>query len=128
MPGSYFARHSRPYAACNCFQLTPCVNRKPKNNDSVKDCPTAIASRHRATFRLGKPPRLCVSPSDRPAPTVGGVGALDLLAGLGLVHGGSGFSGTPVSFGIGARVGVLRDPDLTTWRTSEATQLTLTRG
>ncbi|HEX9105746.1 MAG TPA: hypothetical protein VF832_00925 [Longimicrobiales bacterium] len=44
-----------------------------------------------------------------PAPTVGGVGALDLLASLGVVHGGSGFSGTPATFGIGARVGVLRE-------------------
>ncbi len=44
-----------------------------------------------------------------PVPTLGGVGALDLLGSLGVVSGGGGFSGTPATFGVGARVGILRE-------------------
>jgi len=44
-----------------------------------------------------------------PAPTVGGVAALDLLGSVGVVSGGSGFSGTPATFGVGARLGILRE-------------------
>ncbi len=45
-----------------------------------------------------------------PAPTVGGVGALDLLGSVGVVRGGGDrFSGTPASFGVGARLGIMRE-------------------
>ncbi len=45
-----------------------------------------------------------------PAPTVGGVGAVDLLGSLGVVSGGGDrVHGTPATFGIGARLGILRE-------------------
>ncbi len=45
-----------------------------------------------------------------PAPTLGGVGALDLLGSLGVVSGGGApLQGSPATFGIGARLGILRE-------------------
>ena len=45
-----------------------------------------------------------------PAPTVGGVGSLDLVASLGILQGpGSGFSGSPATGAIGARLGIMRE-------------------
>ena len=45
-----------------------------------------------------------------PAPTVGGVGSIDLIGGLGILPApGSGFSGSPATGAIGARLGIMRE-------------------